>query len=165
VRTYLVFEPATSGRNETAAELVRFVREKFYWSALFFAPVWLLWHALWVGFVCWLLAEAILAILGYMLGLDPSVTAVLLWLPSFVVAFEGAELRRRKLLRSGYRDAGVAVGATLEDAEYRFFTDWISRATALPGEDRIAPAVSARTGAPAVPGPVIGLFPQPGGRP
>jgi hypothetical protein len=158
-----VFEPVARRRNDAAAELVRFVREKFYWSALFFAPLWMLWHALWLGFVGWLLAVATLAGVAYWLGLDPNMTMVLLWLPSVVAAFEGAELRRRKLLRRGYRDAGVAVGTSLEDAERRFFAGWASRLE-MPAENRPRALYVAASEAPAASAvPVIGLFPEPGG--
>jgi len=93
------------------------------------------------------------------LDLDPTATSLALWLPSLVVAFEGTELLRRKLLRNGYRDAGIVMGRNLEDAERRFFAEWA-------GRPRIA--VERRAGDSNPPRmtraqPIIGLFPEPGG--
>ena len=48
MKTFLVFEPANGGRDADSADRVQFVREKFYWSAFFLAPLWLLWHRLWI---------------------------------------------------------------------------------------------------------------------
>jgi len=159
VKTYLVFEPADGLRDEAAADRVRFIREKFSWPALVFAPLWLLWHALWLGFFGWLLAVIAISVVAYVLDLDPTATSLALWLPSLVVAFEGTELLRRKLLRNGYRDAGIVMGRNLEDAERRFFAEWA-------GRPRIA--VERRAGDSNPPRmtqaqPIIGLFPEPGG--
>jgi hypothetical protein len=163
VKTYLVFEPADGGRGADSADDVVFLREKFYWLALLFAPLWLLWHRLWLGFLGWLLVVILLGVAAYALGLNQQVSAVVAWLPSLVLAFEGSELRRRKLLRAGYLDGGVAVGADLDDAERRYFSDWSVRA-APPRSDRrpSAPVLPAQP-SPAGTNPVIGLFPQPGG--
>ncbi|MCC6949343.1 MAG: DUF2628 domain-containing protein [Bradyrhizobiaceae bacterium] len=159
MRTYLVFEPADGVRDEEAAERVRFVREKFSWAALFFAPLWLLWHALWLGFFGWLSATMLISGVAYALDLNPSATAIILWLPSLVIAFEGTELRRRKLLRRGYRDARIAMGRNLEDAERRFFAEW----SAFPRVRVERRAVDSN--GPRMPQtqPIIGLFPEPGG--
>jgi hypothetical protein len=159
VKTYFVLEPAGGSRNAEAADAVRFVREKFYWSALLFTPLWMIWHGLWLALGGWFVAAVAIAVLSYAFGLNQAVSAIALLLPSFVVAFEGAGLRRRKLMRAGFRDAGVAIGESLEDAEIRFFADWKSRTS----ESNSAP----RPVAPQVMQPqrkgVIGLFPEPGG--
>lgn len=164
MKTFLVFEPAEGGRSEATADFVRFVREKFYWSALFFTPLWLLWHALWLAFFGWLLVVTLIAGVASWLGLDPSATAIVVWAPSFLVAFEGAELRRRKLLRHGYRDAGVAIGRDLEEAERRFFADWAERSGAGHGSRPAASPPPPVAMPPMQPGPIVGLFPEPGAR-
>jgi hypothetical protein len=164
LKTYLVFEPAGGSRNAEAADAVRFVREKFYWSALIFAPLWLIWHRLWLGFAAWLVACLLIAGFAYGFGLEPASAAVAQLLPSLVVAFEGAELRRGKLLRTGYREAGAAIGDDLEDAERRFFAGWDLRADAAPPtKPEPRPAASPPLQSPA-PNTVLGLFPEPGGR-
>jgi hypothetical protein len=171
VKTYLVFEPARGLRNAETAAAVIFLREKFSWPALFFAPLWLLLHRLWLGFVGWLAAVMLIAGAAYFLDLVPLAAAIALGLPTLIVAFEGTELRRRKLLRAGYREAGVAVGEDVEDAERRFFQGWPARAEARRADPQTAPGALVRSPAPMTASAplsdvrsVIGLFPEPGGR-
>lgn len=163
MKTFLVFEPADGGRDADDADRILFVREKFYWPAFFFAPLWLLWHRLWIGFACWLVAETVLAVVMFMLDLNPGAAAIVGLLPSLVVAFEGVELRRRKLLRARYRETAVVVGRNREDAERRFFAEWAG--APVHREARAgsrAPAPTLMTPMPAPANPVIGLFPEPG---
>lgn len=173
MKAFLVFEPADGGRGVSAADRVVFLREKFHWLALFFAPLWLLWNRLWLGFLLWLAAEIVLSLSIFVLGYEPQTVAPILWLPTLIVAFEGTTLLRRKLLRRGFREAGVVVAADLEEAERRFFAEW----SAAPGKTELRPAAppipepqppAPRNLTPAVPSvrqnTVVGLFPEPGGR-
>jgi hypothetical protein len=165
MKTFLVFEPASGGKNSETAEKIVFLREKFSWPALFFTPIWLLWHALWLGFVAWLVAMFVIGVLTQFLGLHPGATALALWLPSVIVAFEASGLRRRKLMRKGYTDAGVVVAGELEDAERRFFEEWVQGAeTPARPQPRATPPSAPMAAAPAQGNPVIGLFPEPGAR-
>jgi hypothetical protein len=159
VKTYLVFEPAGGGRNLDTADRILFLREKFSWPALLFAPAWLLWHRLWLGLAGWIAVLIILAITVVILKLDSTLIMLGAYVPSLVIALEATELRRRKLLYRGYREAGVVVAADLEDAERRFFADWVTRAR--PAQP--APAARSPSGPlPPEQQPVIGLFPEPG---
>jgi hypothetical protein len=172
VKTFLVFEPADGSRDTASADRILFLREKFRWLALFFAPLWLLWHRLWVGFLGWLVAVIAIAVAAAAFGLTPQAAAPLLWLPTLIVAFEGTELLRRKLLRRGYREAGAIVGRDLEDAERRFFATWSARpepraelraspsVEQSPAPPPASPRPAANPQAPSA-NPVLGLFPQP----
>ena len=91
MKTYLVFEPSSGGRTPGTAERVVFVRDKFYWSALFFAPLWLLLNSLWLGLVFWCAAEALIFAIAKTFELGASATALGLAIPSFIVAFEGTQ--------------------------------------------------------------------------
>lgn len=164
MKTFLVFEPADDGRDAETADRVRFLREKFYWLALFFAPLWLLWHRLWLGFFGWLIAEMLIGIAAFAFELDPRVAVIAALLPSLVVAFEGIELRRRKLLRGRHREAAVVVGRDREDAERRFFAEWANSAPARqePRQDSRPPTPAPLPPQPAPQNSVIGLFPEPG---
>ena len=164
MKTFLVFEPADGGRDATAADRIVFLREKFYWLALSFAPIWLLWHRLWLGFLGWLVAEMLIGIAAFVFGLDPRAAVIAALLPSLVVAFEGAELRRRKLLRGRHREVAVVVGRDREDAERRFFANWANTAPARqePRQDFRPPSPPAPPPPPAPSNSVIGLFPEPG---
>lgn len=163
MKTYVVLEPAGGGRTAANADAVRFVREKFYWAALLLTLPWLIWHRLWLALLVWLLASGLIAAVGYAMALDPTVVALMMLVPPLILAFEGSELRRRKLLREGYRDAGTAIGSDLEDAERRFFANWQPR-----NVEKSKPADPPRPPAPPpaarpAPSSVIGVFPQPGG--
>ena len=162
MKTFLVFEPTSGGKNSETAEKIVFLREKFSWPALFLAPIWLLWHTLWLGFVVWLIAEFVIAMLTQLFGLHPGATALALWLPNLIIAFEGSELRRRKLVRRGYTDAGIVVAENLDDAEQRFFDEWVQGAETPPRAQSRVPAPP--LAAPPQGNPVIGLFPEPGAR-
>jgi hypothetical protein len=162
VKTFLVFEPANGSRDADGADRVTFVREKFYWSALFFAPLWLLWHRLWLGFTLWLVAEILLTVGAYAFDLDPRAAAVVGLLPSLIVAFEGSELRRRKLLRKRFREVAVVVGRDREDAERRFFLEWADAPPRSPSPPETRAAVPPPAPPSTPPVSVIGLFPEPG---
>jgi hypothetical protein len=58
LKTYIVFEPENA-RAGDAGERTEFVREKFSWPALFFAPLWLLFNRLWLGIHAKLPARAL----------------------------------------------------------------------------------------------------------
>ena len=162
MKTYLVFEPAEGGRDAAAADRVVFLREKFRWLALIFGPLWLLWNRLWLAFVVWLIAILMLAIVAYVFGLDEKAAAPLMWLPTLIVAFEGTELLRRKLLRRRFRESGVMVAQDFEDAERRYFADWQGRAPVVAAKSPVASATPVSS-APSS-NSVFGLFPEPGGR-
>lgn len=170
MKTYLVFEPKNGVKNSETAEKIVFLREKFSWPALFFTPIWLLWHRLWLGFVLWLAAMFVIGVLTQMLGLNPQMTALALWLPSLIAGFEAIELRRRKLIKKGFRDSGIVVADEIEDAEQRFFEEWVKGAAEAPRAPLTPPnapssgASAPAAGAPMSGNPVIGLFPEPGRR-
>jgi hypothetical protein len=160
VKTYLVLEPAGSARSMAVADTVRFVQEKFYWSAVIFTPLWLVWHGLWLALCTWLVAIVVIGGLAYAVELNQTATTIASLLPSLIIAFEGAELRRRKLLRSGFSDAGIALGEDLEEAEHRFFAGWKAADVYPASQSR---PTTAPTMKPAASRDVIGLFPEPGG--
>jgi hypothetical protein len=167
LKTYLVFEPADGTGGAESADRVLFLREKFRWSALFFAPLWMLWHRLWLGLILWLAAEIVIAGAAYAAGLTPEAAAPLLWLPTLIVAFESTELLRRKLLRKGYREAAVKIGNNLEDAERRFFSEWSLRPqsrliSSVPKKSAPAPAPAVMSAPALATSPVVGSFPEPG---
>jgi hypothetical protein len=157
LKTYLVFEPEAAPRSAVAAERVIFMREKFSWPALFLGPLWLLWYRLWMGFAFWFAASALIAVAVSVLKPGSLASWLAMMIPALIVAFEATELRRRKLIAKGFRDAGVVVADDIEGAERRFFDRWLA--------DRPKPA--AAPGATLPPAPsvqrVIGFFPDQAG--
>lgn len=171
--TYLVFEPADGARTQANAERVVFLREKFSAWAFVFTPFWLLRYRLWLAFLVWLVAFALIHIVGRALGFGPYAALAASFFPSLIFGFEAVNLRARKLLRKGYRDAGVVIAEDLDTAEQRFFETW----KGTPASD--APTKSDYPYAPNAAPPaypytklavasaeqnVIGMFPTPGQR-
>ena len=153
--SYLVFEPPGGIRTSDDVDRVEFVSERFSWMAFLFAPVWLVWHGLWLGLAGWFGAILVLSLVFVWLGIDLELMSYAAMLPSALLAFEASEIRRRKLLRLGYREGAAVVASGVEDAELHFFA----------GHREAAPVV--RTPAPGNFAPlaqnsVIGLFPEPG---
>jgi Protein of unknown function (DUF2628) len=156
LKTYLVFEPQGAPRSAETAERVIFLREKFSWPALFFGPLWLLWHRLWMALAFWFAAAALVAVALSVLRPGSFVGVLAMMIPSLIVALEATELRRRKLHAKGFRDAGVVVAEDIESAERRFFDRWLTPEKAKPASAASLPP------APSTP-QVIGFFPDPGG--
>ena len=122
--TFLVFEPVDGGRTQANAERVVFLREKFSRVAFLLTPFWLLAHKLWIAFTLWLAAFAAIMLIGKALGFGPYAAVAAMFFPSLLAGLEAVSLRAKKLLRSGYRDAGVVIADDLETAERRFFETW-----------------------------------------
>jgi hypothetical protein len=171
--TFLVFEPADGARTQESAERVVFLRERFAAFAFVFTPFWLLRHRLWIWFFVWLILSIAIAMIGNLLGFGPFAALAAMYFPSLVFALEGTNLRARKLLRSGYREAAVVIADDLETAELRFFQTWKNaQASSEPVKSDFPYAPNAVP--PAYPETklaiasteqnVIGMFPTPGQR-
>ncbi|GLK83520.1 DUF2628 domain-containing protein [Ancylobacter defluvii] len=137
---WTVFEPEEALPGEADwSERVVFVREAFAWRALFFAPLVLLANRLWLAFVIYAVIVGALLATYVNFELGDGFIAVLV-VPNLFVALELPMLRRLKLARLGFEEAGVVNADYAEAAERRFF--------------------EARLGGPGVPGSVLGLFPE-----
>ncbi len=170
--TYLVFEPADGARTQANAERVVFLRERFSVFAFVFTPFWLLRHRLWLGFLLWLFLFIVTTVIGNLLGFGPFSALAALYFPSVIFGFEGVNLRARKLMRNGYRDAGVVIAEDLETAERRFFETWKSAPppdgvkTDYPYAPNAAPPAfpDTKLAVASTEQNVIGMFPTPGQR-
>ncbi|MBS7543599.1 DUF2628 domain-containing protein [Ancylobacter oerskovii] len=137
---WTVFEPEETVTGEAGwSERVVLVREAFAWRALFFAPLVLLANRLWLAAFAYVVIEAALLAAYVRFELGTGFLAVLL-IPHLFVALELPTLRRLKLVRLGFEEAGVVSADGAEAAERRFF------------ETRLGGSVA--------PGPVLGLFPE-----
>jgi len=157
---WTVFEPAADEASTTRwAEDVTFVREGFSWAALFFAPIVLLRHRLWLALIGYFLIQGALA--ATLFSLDTGSNAFVLFaLTHVAVALMLPDLRRGKLYFRGYEESGAVVATSLEQAEQRYFESRLSGKPAA--TERLfasaAPANSSRRAEPAV----LGLFPEAG---
>jgi hypothetical protein len=172
VTLYSVYEPPAEAPDLAArAEALVFVRQGFSWPALFVPGLWLLYQRMWLELIVFVLIFALLAwAFG---GSDPG-QALLGWTAIAVVvlfAVEANDLKGAALERSGYRQAGVAVGRGLDDAELQFLRSWLPRQHRAGGEGAGGQERPRRAKAPAQQAPaamrgaegeeVIGLFPGP----
>ncbi|MCS0495115.1 DUF2628 domain-containing protein [Ancylobacter sp. MQZ15Z-1] len=154
---WTVFEPdEAEATTERWAQKVAFVREGFSWSALFFAPLVLLAHRLWLGLLAYLAIQGALLGTVYLLDVD-SDALVLLALTHLAVALMLPDLRRGKLLLWGYEETGAVAARRLEEAEQRYFE---ARLNAVPAP-RETPAAAPLPARPAA-ADVLGLFPEAG---
>jgi hypothetical protein len=88
-----------------------------------------------------------------------------MFFPALVFGMEGVNLRARKLLRKGYRDAGVIIADDLDTAEQRFFETWRTQTPAGKHEPKAPPVFpDTRLAAASAEQNVIGMFPAPGQR-
>ncbi len=165
--TFLVFEPKEQAHTQAAAERVVFLREKFSIWAFLLTPFWLLRYRLWLAFLVWLIIFIAITLIGGWLGFGPLASVAASFFPSLLFGMEAANLRGRKLVRKGYRDAGVVIAEDIETAERRFFENWKGAPvkTDQPQPPLGAPSVYPETKfAAAAEQNVIGLFPTPGQR-
>jgi hypothetical protein len=160
---YMVFEPPRAGGDPVRrAERMRFVRDRFTWSAFLFAPLWMLRHRLWLAFVGYLVALVVVPPALWLAGGRSGSLLLALFMIHLLIGIEAATLRRRSLARRGWRDLGIVIGDDLEAAERRFFDAHAVRA-AERGEPMLPPPPPPLRPDPA--GDVVGLFPQPGASP
>ena len=157
---YMVFEPPRAGGDPLErAERMRFVRDRFTWSAFLFAPLWMLRHRLWLAFIGYVVAVIVVPPALWLAGGRSGTVLLALFMIHLLVGVEAATLRRRGLAWRGWRDLGIVIGDDLEAAERRFFDTYADRA-AERGEHTPPPPPPPYRPGPA--GDVVGLFPQPG---
>jgi hypothetical protein len=160
IYTVHVPPPETSAPNP---ERFIFVRDGFSFWAFLLAPLWMLWHRLWLVFVGYLALAVLLQIGLHLIGASAVVTFTAGALLALLVGFEAATLRRVTLARRRWKNIGTVVGDDGEAAERRFFDAWL-RGELRRSASAIAPGASGAVAAGATrASEIIGLFPEPGG--
>ncbi len=162
---YTVYEPPLrAGELTPGPDRFVFVREGFYFWAFVFAPLWMLWHRLWLVLLLYIVIAAGIENASYYAGVGTAGVAVIQLALSFLVGLEASTLRRFTLNRRGFRNVGIVVGDDLESAEQRFFNAWVETESSRPAAPPPAsPAPVARVPPVSQPHDIIGLFPEPGG--
>lgn len=162
MRVYTVHEPpGLRGRGAAAAQQIVFVKDGFCWPALLFAPIWLIYHRMWLVLLGYLAASIALEAASVQFGQESVAAGLLGLLFALYFALEANNLRRWHLARKGYVLRAVSAGHDRAECERRFFAGWLTA-----GEDDAAPYVPPPSPSPVPPhgGGVIGLFPEPGRR-
>jgi hypothetical protein len=158
---YTVHEPPRAADALRNAERLSFVRDGFYVWGFLLAPLWMLWHRMWLVLVGYLVTVAALDAATMALGGSTAAVAFVGLLVALLVGLEASTLRRLTLNFRGWKNVGVVSGDDLEDAERRFFEAWLSAPASPPPLP--AAAGSAPPALPRRSPEVIGLFPEPGG--
>jgi uncharacterized protein DUF2628 len=158
---YTVHEPPRRDADASAdPDRVVFVRDGFYFWAMLFGPLWLLWRRLWLALLFYVIAWIVVEGGLFALKANETAHAAIGLLFAILLGMEASSLWRWTLDRRGYKNLGVVVGDDLESAERRFFQT----------RRDVAPKPAPKT-VPSNYGPkssengndVIGLFPEPGG--
>jgi hypothetical protein len=159
---YTVHEPGIPEKSlDERSDEVVFVKEGFTLWGFLFAPLWLLFNALWFEFIgALLLAAAVTSVLTQ-LELKDQAGGIAYLLLMLIVGFEGNGLRRGRLERRGYVYLASVAGQSLEECERRFFDVWLpsmSARTARPEPKPISTGTPGSLGG--WPGPgAVGTFP------
>lgn len=164
--TYTVHQPpAKNGRVADPQRFV-FVRDGFHFWAFLLTLPWLIYRRLWLALLGYVLLTATLAVVFHILHTPSGSQAAIGLLMGLLVGLEAASLRRWTYRRRGWTNIGVVVGDDEEDAERRFFAEWVNRPPeVMPGMATATP--SAPSPPPSMPrssaarNDIIGLFPQP----
>jgi hypothetical protein len=164
MKIFTVHEPASlEGRGEAAARRIAFVKEGFSWPAFLIAPVWLVYHRMWLTLLGFLAAGVGLAGLERWLAPGSSLSATIEFALLLLFALEANNLRRWELQRRGYRMRTIVSGRDREECERKFFAGWLAEAPATPAQT-VRSSGSTPPAVPPAPSGVIGMFPEPGGR-
>ena len=155
--------PPRAGETASDPQRFLFVRDGFHVWAFVLAPLWLLFRRLWLALLGYIVVNALVGGVLYLLGVSGSFRFLASTLIALLVGFEAATLWRWTLARRRWQMLGFVVADDEESAERRFFGEWAKRApSASAPEPKYAAPV--RRGPPSG-SDVIGLFPEPGGSP
>jgi hypothetical protein len=160
--TYTVHEPPRRNGSAPDPQRFAFVRDGFHFWAFLLTPLWLLYRRLWLVFVCYLLIAAATEIIFMVLRLPSGTRVIIGLLIGLLVGLEAGTLRRWTYARNKWKTIGIVTGDDQEEAERRFFSEWVTRPAETKVESApvaVVPMPSRRD--PAAAGEVLGLFPQP----
>ena len=171
---YTVHAPFRAEPVRNGTDRFVFVRDGFHFWAFVLAPVWLLWHRLWLAFTGYVVVIALSEVALSQLRAGAGARLVVMGLIALLMGLEAASLWRWTLSRRNWRQLDIVVADDEEAAERRFFDRWTAKQRALSNDqlavDRGAPPPTRDIPGQAFSRPpsppqneIIGLFPEPGG--
>jgi hypothetical protein len=170
LQTYTIYEryPAPEDIEQRASALI-FVKEGFSIFAFLAPLIWLLFNRLWWELGALFALMVILSGALTLLGVGPEIDATVSLLVNIIFAFEARNLHRYNLERNGYSMIAIVSGANLDEAEQRFFTEWLPSAKLnqshmplppdRPGMPEAGMLPASKQGRDFSMQPVIGMFP------
>jgi hypothetical protein len=160
---YAVHVPEEARRgSDEGLERTVLVKDGFHWLALVLPLLWLLFNRCWLASLFFIVVALAIALGGPAIGLGETSVALLEILLSLGIAFHAGDIKSRALERRGLPLADIVSASSREEAELRFFQRW--RAGRTTGGTNPVAQSSQPWPHPAGPQPVLGLFPQAGGR-
>jgi hypothetical protein len=157
MRLWTVHEPRNPANAGERADRTIFVKDGFSWPGFLVPLPWLLFQRLWLGTLIYGLLAGAAGFAGTLPPLAGSAGLLLALAANLYAGLEGNDLRRRKLAKSGYTQAGSVLARDRTEAELAFFTER-GAPDAAPAPQRPRAGAAGHAG-----GDVLGLFPQPGG--
>ena len=113
-------DPSSDARSFAEVEKMRFLKEGFSFTAFLFFPFWALGKKLWLATLVYLIGMASIAALelnGVLIGNQAFFLGLGMHL---ICGFEARNWLKKKLQAQGWREAGIAVGRTMAEAERDF---------------------------------------------
>jgi hypothetical protein len=153
--------PRTAAARSDPERFV-FVRDGFDVWAFLLAPLWMLWHRLWLVLLSYVAISLVVDAALVMLGASFTIVVVAGIVIAVLVGLEASTLFRFTLRRRGWKNVGIVSGDNQEDAERRFFDAWMRDASSRPKPPSAVVPPRLPQAAPAGASGVIGLFPEPG---
>lgn len=92
------------------------VADRFDWLALLLAPVWVVWHGLWIA------GLVVVAVLGAAAAVTPWAVLPAYVGVAFLLAFEGGSVTRAELRLRRWREAGAVEARSEAGAEELYLT-------------------------------------------
>ena len=115
---YTVHAPASPERSSLSDEIV-LVRDGFHFWAMVFAPLWLLWHRLWLALFGFVIFLGMIWGLGR-LGMSSSALTLMMVVVAILIGYEAGSLRRIQLSRGNWRQLAIVIGCDEDTATQRF---------------------------------------------
>lgn len=162
--TYTVYAPPPrQGETASAPERFVFVRDGFHLWAFLFTPLWLIAYRLWSALAIYIVIVAGVLVAGAIFHVSIWAQIFAIFILTLLAGFEASTLRRWTFARHGWSTLGFVIGDDQENAERRFFYEWLNRPTPSSPNSPVAEpkyAMPVHRGSPSG-NDVIGLFPEP----
>ena len=126
VKAYTIHEPPEppADRMDRAESLI-FVKEGMSWTALLFAPLWMLYRGLWLAFAGYVVLLACWLAGGLAIGSGDDILAWGVAVLHIVIGLEADSIERWSLRRARWRELGSVTGQTRDECERNFFEGWL----------------------------------------